>query len=347
MAEDRWLTTLPESRQRELLAKHRAFWRREPGSEALIGFAPKSHVFPLHHLPLRHEGPLTTEMLTRDVIQADTRYRPRFRDGDDLLPAKIPMEPLSWAEAYVGSRVLVSSKAGTVWAEPDEEIPQDLQAVKQRLQPVWLEKLAEITRANVQAAGEEILVAETLLRGPADCIESLIGAERLCLWLYDRPELLSAMADWLADRVVDLYRRQLAIIPRFHGGTINRYRLWGPGDNIVTQADVVNVMSPEHFREIFVPSYQKLARHFDTVTMHFHSSACQHVEALLDMEELAAIEWAMDPNGPTLEAMLPRFARILESKCLILMNIHTNEQTAMLLDRLPHEGLCVIQRADF
>ena len=342
-SQNRWLDTLSLDHQQEMLARHKAFWRREPGSKPLVGFAPKSHMFPLQNIDIRHEGRFSAADLSDEMIAADTRYRPEYHAEDDLFPAKIPMEPMAWSEGYTGAEVFVSARAGTVWAEPSRPVPKTLEELKARLQTSWLEKMAAATRANVVAAGSEILIAESLFRGPADCLESLIGGEQLCLWLYDRPALLAEMADWLADRVAELQRAQFENTPSFHGGTINRYRLWGPGKNIVTQADIANVMSPKHFRDIFVPSYRTLIGGFDTATIHFHSSARQHMTALLEIEELAAVEWAMDPTGPTLEEMIPVFVQILETKCVILMNIKPHE-VSLLLNNLPHEGLCIIVR---
>jgi len=340
------LSTLPAERQCELLGRHRAFWAREPGSAALIGYAPSSRIFPLTNLRLHHEGPFTPELITREVMDADARYRPPVYETDDLLPGKIPLEAIEWSQGYTGARLFMSSAAQTVWAEPGTDHPTSITELADRLQPAWLAKLVETTQYLAGELGETMLLSESLLRGPADCLEALVGAERLCLELYDNPERTAEMADWLAERVIELARAQIAVLPRLDGGTINRYRLGAPGSNIVTQADIANVMSPAHFRKVFCPAYRRIARAFDTATIHFHSCAWQHVDALLEIPELAAIEWGMDPTGPTLEEMVPVFARILEEKCVILMNIRTEAETAMLLDRLPHEGLCIIRRKD-
>jgi hypothetical protein len=339
-----WLTSLPVSRQQELLERHAAFWRRTPGSGPLLGFAPTSRVFPLQNLNMQHEGRLTPETITEAVLRSDTEYLPPIDPEDDLFPGKIPLEPLAWSESYTGANIFMSTAALTVWAEPGSQPPRTLAEVAARLQPAWLDKLVEATRVNVEAAGGELLLTEPLLRGPADCLEALIGAGQLCYRLCDEPETLAEITGWLADRVIELARAQAAVLPPFHGGMLNRYRLWAPGLNVVTQADISTVMSPAHFREVFLPAYRKVAQAFDTVTIHFHSSAHQHVKALLEIEELAAIEWGLDPTGPTLEELVPVFARILDSKCVIVMNLHTDAEVAMLLDRLPHEGLCLIQR---
>jgi len=341
------LKSIPAQRQEELLRRHAAFWKRERGSGPLIGFAPSCRIFPLQNLDFEHEGRLNAQDITDQIIQSDTQFVPPIDPEDELLPGKIPLEPLAFSEGYTGAGVYMSSKACTVWTKPGDDVPQNIQQLEDGLQSAWMEVLIRATSANVKAAQGRYLISEALFRGPADCMEALIGAERLCLWLYDRGELVQEMADWLAEKIITLTKAQLAAIPEFHSGRINRYRIWGPGTNIVTQADISNILSPDQFRESFLPAYRKIAGAFDTATMHFHSSSAQHVDALLEIDELAAIEWGLDPVGPSLEDMVPVFKRILETKCVIIMNIKTEQEVQMLLDKLPHEGLCIIKRKDY
>jgi hypothetical protein len=343
-----WLTSIDKTRQQELLHRHMDFWYRKRGSQALIGYAPMSRMFPLQHLCIKHEGPFFAEHVTTEIMYADTEYRPPYETEDDLFPGKIPLEPLAWSEGYTGANIYLSSKAQTVWAKPEKQIPETLEQVKKRLSPAWKNKLAEATRINRDTLNGEYLISEALLRGPADCLEALIGTETLCLWLYDKPQLVKEIVNWLTDCIIRLYQCQFEQLGLFNGGTINRYRIWGPGQNIVTQADIVNVMSPEHFRQFFIPAYRKLAQAFDTAAIHFHSSAARHIDALLEIGELAAIEWALDPTGPTLEEMVEVFRKIQRhGKGVIIMNLKTKQEVNMLLDNLQPEGLCLIVRKDY
>ena len=84
--DQRWLTSLPLSRQQELSERHAAFWRRQPGSGPLLGFVPTSRIFPLQKLKFQHEGRLTPEAITEAVLLSDTQYRPPIDPEDDLFP---------------------------------------------------------------------------------------------------------------------------------------------------------------------------------------------------------------------------------------------------------------------
>ncbi len=327
--------------------RHIAFWKREKGVGALIGMAPASHVFPLQNIRIEHEGRLEPVDLTSEIIEMEASYHPVFNVEDALLPSKIPMEFMEWTQAYCGAEVYLSRKAGTVWTEPGDNPPLSLESLRNRIKPAWLEKIVEVTCANLESAKGVHLLSESLLRGPADCLEALVGAEQLCLMVYDDPALVYEMNDYFTDRIMEITKAQLKCLPRVGGGTVNRYRLAGKGENIVTQADISNVMSPDTFREHFMPHYRKLAAAFDTATIHFHSSAFQHTEALLEADCFDAIEWGMDPTGPTLEQMIPVFRKILETgPCLILMNIRTDAEVGMILSKLPHDGLCIIRRGN-
>ena len=93
--QDYWLSTIPEDRQRELLAKHEAFWRREPGSDALLGYVTLSSRFPLQNLDIQHEGVFAPHDVTAQVMLADTRYRSPILPEDELFPAKTPLKPVA------------------------------------------------------------------------------------------------------------------------------------------------------------------------------------------------------------------------------------------------------------
>ncbi len=182
--ESSWLTSLDPSRQENLLAHHASFWRRKSGSTPLIGCAPMSRLFPLQNLRIQHEGPFAASDITERVITADTQVRPAVLPGDDLFPAKMPLEPIPWSEGYTGANVYLSSRAQTVWTKPGEKVRENLDQLMAGLNALWRDKLAEATRKNVDASAGEYLISETLLRGPADCLEALIGAERVWLGLY-------------------------------------------------------------------------------------------------------------------------------------------------------------------
>lgn len=331
----------------EHIERHIAFWKREKNVGVLMGIAPRTQIFPLQNIPLIYEGRLDPDDLTTEIIKMEAAYHPTFNVEDALLPSKIPMEFMEWTQAYCGAEVYLSHKAGTVWTEPGDNPPMNLEELNGRFKPAWLNKIIEVTSANLESAKGVHLLSESLMRGPADCLEALVGAEQLCLMLYDNPDIIYAMTGYFTDRIIEITKAQQQYLPRIGGGTVNRYRLAGKGENIVTQADISNVMSPNTFREHFIPHYRRLAAAFDTVTIHFHSSAFQHADALLEASCFDAIEWGMDPIGPTLEQMIPVFRKILEAgPCLILMNIKTDAEIGMLLSKLPHDGLCIIRRGN-
>ncbi|MCC6681896.1 MAG: hypothetical protein IT445_13435 [Phycisphaeraceae bacterium] len=344
---NRWLVTLPQCRQKEMLAKHAAFWTREPGSAALLGYVTESSRFPLQNLDIQHEGAFTPQDITAEFLRADTSYREPILPEDELFPAKTPLAPIPWSEGYCGADIFLYTKSRTARAKSPGKPPESLEELQAMLQPAWLDKLVESTKANVSAAADKSLVCESILRGPGDCLESLIGAQTLCLWCYDKPELLMDMLDWLADCLIRLHKAQLAATPHFHGGTVNRYHVWGPEENIMTAADVAVLLSPTHFRDIFLPSYRKIARSFKTAGIHFHTAARQHATALMEMDELDAIEWGLDSMGPPLEELLPLFARILQNKSVILKNVINESQAEMIRKKLPNEGLCLIIRKNY
>jgi hypothetical protein len=70
------------------------------------------------------------------------------------------------------------------------------------------------------------------------------------------------------------------------------------------------------------------------------------VDVLLEVERPHAIQVTLEsePSGPSLEAVLPIYRKILEVKPLILDGPLTSEEVNWLQEELPLDGLCIIAR---
>jgi len=79
---------------------------------------------------------------------------------------------------------------------------------------------------------------------------------------------------------------------------------------------------------------------------HLHPVAFQHLETLLDIEELSAIQVNRDIGGPSVEEMLPILRRIQERKSLVVQGILDEEDIFYLAEDLDPRGLhitCMVE----
>jgi len=328
----------------QLMARHQSFWRREPVERPLVGQSLRESVFPLENLIKGFsQGVITPENIHAEDFLPTHRYTSIVQESGDLVNTEWAVPALPWTEAMAGCPVEVVIESGTTWAALACPSSMPLSSFRPVLQPAWLDKLIECTRALVTDAGGRYAVATTLMRGPMDMLAAMIGTQRLCLAMVDEPTEIERLLDFCTTLWIQAAQAQLACIPPIAGGYINRYKVWAPGTSVVTQADISNLISPRQYKKFLLPCDARIGATFDYLTLHSHSAGQTQLDLMLGLDALDCIEIAVDHLGPTFFELIPLFKKILEHKPLVLMNTY-EEETQAALEQLPAAGLCVIPR---
>jgi len=324
-----------------LLQRHEAFWRHQDVASPLVRLRPRRDRTLLENVDV------TPDMLDLEAFtpEVGTRDPDRLLVQGDLLHGECAYSRLPWTEALCGCEIH-SGTGEAMWArsalEPDLE---GLGRVVPRDDNPWLLKLLALTRALVEANDGSYLVTHTLMRGPSDILSALVGDERMGLLFYDAPERVAEVLALCAEAFIKVARAQYALIPAFHEGWLPwAYGLWAPGSVIRFQSDSSSQLSPRTYREHILPHDRTIMRAFDHSILDLHSSGTLHLHGvLLDVAELDAISVTMDrfENAPTVEQLLPTFARILEAKSLFIFGEMTMAEVELLTHSLPARGLAI------
>jgi hypothetical protein len=261
------------------------------------------------------------------------------RSGDVFAPVA-PYSLVPWVEAIIGCPIHVSLKAHSMWSLPPYQSLRQIDRVA--ADPAWLDKLREFTAFLAERAGGRYLVTQTLMRGISDMLEALLGGDGLGLAIYDDPQKFHEVAAQCAEVFIEIGRAQLDLIPRFRGGMSNPFGLWAPGSSIRTQDDASALLSPAQYAEFILPYQERIAAAFDYSVIHLHS-VCLHVADAVCDSSLGAVQVSLDPVpfGPTVTELLPKLARILEKKPLILEGPFTQAELDLTLNTLDPRGLFI------
>ena len=77
------------------------------------------------------------------------------------------------------------------------------------------------------------------------------------------------------------------------------FQIWGPGKTAKLQCDFSAMMSPDQFREFIQGSLRRQARQLNNVLYHLDGpDAIKHVDALMEIEEIDALQWTSGDHGP-------------------------------------------------
>ena len=327
------------------LNRYEAWRRREPVDRPMIGLLWEPDIPPLPEM-LERVG--IGEEVTPDDIQPEIFlphierwYQRESQLVSDVIQPYTPAFGMPWVEAIAGCRVV--AHPGSLWAEPLLESYENRPPIYLDPHDPWLHKLVEFTQVLVEFSDGRFPIALPQMRGPLDTLAALRTPNQMSLDLIDEPDEIHKILGELTDLWIGIAEAVLEVIPPFWGGYSTRMKMWSPGKAITPQNDISTLISPRMYGEFVLPWDRKIFEHFAYHAFHMHSTEHHHIDALLTLEKLTAIQLTLeqDVGGPPLDTMLPAAKRILAQKPLLLVALDI-ETAEICLDTLPAQGLCVM-----
>ncbi len=319
------------------------FWRRQPSDRPLISAWVGSFSFPelfpvgLRRLP---EGELQPEDVQFEYFREDYEnlFAAHAAASSDIAWSAFPLVVLPWAEAVAGCHII--HREGNIWAEPWIEDYAQLPDGRVPLHEGWLRRLVAFTEWLVELSAGRFPVAVCLMRGPADLLAAVRGAERCIMDLMDTPAVVDKALASLTDLWLQTAKAQQARIPAFDGGYgWSIQNLWSPAPGGWFQDDAIAFWSPRLYKEHAYECEKRLSTWAPYTGIHLHSAAIFTVEPLLTMPALGVIEMNLDISGLTIPEMIPAFRKILRTQRLNIWGAFSDDDLRLMSAKLPARGL--------
>ena len=328
-----------------LLARHERWWRREGKLKVWYPRSPLGDLW----LPLA-DGTLADRDLTitPDMLDLDRLAGEPLQPGPlglvgDFIGSRTPYVRVPWVEAILGCAIQATIQGGSMrthtfvtdWAQWDEQA--------QHRDENWFAALKRLTELLAARSGGRYAVVQTLMRGPSDLAEAVLGPELMCLSMYDHPQALRRFLDQVTETFLDILRAQLDRTPRIKGGYVSAFGIWAPGTVVRTQCDASAFLSAHQYAEWFMPYDERICQAVDYSIIHLHSGSLHTIDVLLGVDALDVIQVSIDPEpaSPAVKDLVPALQRVLEAKPLIVSGPMTADEVALLEDALPEDGLCI------
>ncbi|MCG3147137.1 MAG: hypothetical protein PCFJNLEI_00574 [Verrucomicrobiae bacterium] len=188
----------------------------------------------------------------------------------------------------------------TLWYEPSIHDPATHPPLRFDPENAWWKLHIELLeQALGQSRGRYIVGFPDLIEN-IDTLAQLRESQVVLMDLVERPDWVKARLAEINAAFFECYDRLWEILRDPWGGSaFFAFQLWGAGRVCKIQCDLSCMISPAMFREFVVPGLTEQCERLDYTLYHLDGTqALHHLDALLEIEALAAIEWTPQAGLP-------------------------------------------------
>lgn len=219
----------------------------------------------------------------------------------DLIPHYSPDHGPDQFGAWMGSELRFSpDNLATNWAEPiladwEQFLPVSLQEDN----PVW-RSVIEFTSLLKERGEGRYIVGMADLHSHIDAFSALRHPDKLCMDLYDHPELVKQGCAQARSMYSEIYDKIYAAGGMSEEtGSIGWLPLWCEGKTAAVQCDFSVFLSNEMWREFVLPGVEEEVGFLDRCFFHLDGKqALIHLDDLLALPDLDGIQWVPGAGQP-------------------------------------------------
>ena len=206
----------------------------------------------------------------------------------------------------------------------------------------WWQLHLDLLKACRKNADDRYLVGCPDLIEGLDTLAGLKGSETILMDMMMRPEVVEEQLQEVNDIYFEVFDRIYDIINVNGEMAFCYFSIWGPGKVSKLQSDISVMFSEEDFRRFAQPYLREQCQKIDYTLYHLDGvDAIRHLDAILEIKELNAIQWTPgfgEPQGGD-----PRwyelYRKILGRGKSVMANWVTLDELEPLLDNVGADGL--------
>jgi hypothetical protein len=207
--------------------------------------------------------------------------------------------------------------------------------------PGWILHRDLLKACEALANGNYLVGCPDLVEG-LDILASIRGTTDVLMDMIMQPEDLEMQLQQVNRVYFEVFDRIYEIIREGDEMAFCYFSIWGPGKVSKLQSDISTMISEEDFRRFVQPFIREQCRKIDYTLYHLDGVGAQrHLGALLEIDELNAIQWTPgigEPQGGN-SCWYDLYRRILAGGKSIMANWVTLEELEPLLDHVGNQGL--------
>ncbi len=255
----------------------------------------------------------------------------------DMLPvANTQLGPGSLAAILGG---VFEGGEDTIWIHPDPDFTDDLRFDSNH--PNWVLHKELLKACKAKANGNYYVGMPDLMEG-LDILAALKGTDKVLLDTVMQPEVLERQMQQINDIYFQVFDELYDIIREGDEMAFCYFSAWAPGKMTKLQCDISTMINEEDYRRFAQPFLREQCQKIDYTLYHLDGVGAQHhLPAILEIEELNAIQWTPGVGEP--QGGSPKwynlYRRILESGKSIMACWVTLEELRPLLENIGTDGV--------
>ena len=255
----------------------------------------------------------------------------------DMLPvANTQLGPGSLAAILGG---VFEGGEDTIWIHPDPNYSDDI--VFDPNHPNWLLHKDLLRACKQKAQGHYYVGMPDLMEG-LDVLAAIKGTDKVLLDTVMQPEVLEHQMQQINDIYFRVFDELYDIIREGDEMAFCYFSSWAPGKMSKLQSDISTMISVDDYRRFVQPFIREQCQKIDYTLYHLDGvGAMHHLDALLEIKELNAIQWTPgvgEPQGGS-PKWYDLYKKILAGGKSIMACWVTLDELRPLLDNIGGEGV--------
>jgi hypothetical protein len=261
----------------------------------------------------------------------------RYSYKADILPvANTQLGPGSLS-AILGASL--EGREDTIWIR--DKAGFDGNIVFDENNPWWRLHLDLLKACKTKAQGNYFTGCPDLVEG-LDVLAGLKGADNVMMDMMLDPETTLRQLQAINEVYFKVFDQIYDIINEGGEMAFCYFSIWGPGKVSKLQSDISIMISEEDFRTFSLPFLQEQCRRLDYTLYHLDGvDAIRHLDAVLELENLNAVQWtpgAGQPQGGD-ACWYDMYRKILQKGKSVMANWVKPGEVKPLLDQVGNRGL--------
>ena len=255
----------------------------------------------------------------------------------DMLPvANTQLGPGSLAAILGG---VFEGGEDTIWIHPDPHYTDDI--VFDPNHPNYLLHKQLLKACKKMAQGHYYVGMPDLMEG-LDVLAAIKGTDKVLLDTVMQPEVLERQMQQINDIYFQVFDELYDIIREGDEMAFCYFSSWAPGKMSKLQSDISTMISQDDYRRFVQPFIREQCQKIDYTLYHLDGvGAMHHLDALLEIEELNAIQWTPgvgEPQGGS-PKWYDLYKKILSHGKSIMACWVTLDELRPLLDHIGGDGV--------